>query len=110
MTVAICIRCGTVKRGALTPCPKCEFDPESNEDKAKAMLLTDHYLPEEQLKAIGDEIQNGKTPKFPEDILAEQIRFFEEHPDIEREFSRGCVIFGLVAIAVVAAAIWLAIR
>jgi hypothetical protein len=106
MTIAVCIKCGTIKLGALTPCTKCNFDPNTNEDKAKAMILTDHYLPQDQLKSIGENLQNGIEPKYPTDFLSEQIAFFEENPEIENAFSRnikvGCfLIFVIVGIILI---------
>jgi hypothetical protein len=40
MTVALCIKCGAMKRGALTHCFECDFHPQEHEDMGKAMVLT----------------------------------------------------------------------
>ena len=36
MTVAVCIKCGGMKRGALTQCVECHFYPHEREDMGKS--------------------------------------------------------------------------
>ena len=71
MTLAICLKCGTRKHGAWITCPSCGFTPESNEDQARALLLTDHNYNQEQLQEIGAAIANGVPPDFNEEQIAE---------------------------------------
>ena len=45
MTVAVCVKCGGMKVGALTWCPVCEFQPgndSENDDDLYSMILSDH--------------------------------------------------------------------
>ncbi len=70
MTLAICIRCGTEKVGAFTPCPQCHFMPEEPDDKAKSLMLSDHNMPADKLHAVAASIQAGNEPKFNADALA----------------------------------------
>ena len=57
MTIAICIDCGVEKKGALTPCSICGYKPETKIDKAKSMLLSDHYLSQIELKMVSEQIR-----------------------------------------------------
>ena len=100
MTVAICIRCGSRKHGALTPCPNCQFDPSEDVDKARAMILTDHILSIEDLEGLGERIRNGQAVVYPEDTVAEYVRLFEQgadRPPWAIKYVRyGCLIVGLL--------------
>jgi hypothetical protein len=60
VTLAICIKCGNKKLGALTPCHRCEFVPEDSEDQAKSTLLSDHNLSSEELSDASDRIGRGE--------------------------------------------------
>jgi len=96
VTVAICIKCGTRKHGALTPCPECQFDPEENEDKAKSMILTDHFLSLDDLDGIGQRIRTGQAVKYPEEALADYVRMFEQGSDrAPKAVFFGCIVAGL---------------
>ncbi len=66
MTIAVCLRCGSIKWGALTVCQTCSHLPETTENKAKHVFLTDHYHNRAELEGIGETIKSGKTVHFPE--------------------------------------------
>jgi hypothetical protein len=70
MTMATCLRCGASKWGALAPCAACKFLPESSEDKAKSVILSDHHLSVEELRAVGERIRAGQSVEFPADLVA----------------------------------------
>lgn len=100
MTVAICTNCGARKVGALTACHQCGFDPETAEDQAKALMLSDHNMTPEQLEMISQKIRAGEPPQFDEaacTTLAEDIR---QHPELMR-MPLGCVVIPWVLIALV---------
>jgi len=78
MTIAVCIRCGASKLGALTPCCFCQFEPGDNLDKARAMILTDHFLSADDLNGIGLRIQTGLPVNYPEEPVAEYVALFEK--------------------------------
>jgi hypothetical protein len=104
MTVAVCIRCGAMKLGALTPCPECQFDPEANEDKAKAMVLTDHFLPQQELETISKRIKTSQPVTYPEDTIDEYVKFFEENPNygtLTLSKRIGCIAAVVACIAVI---------
>ncbi len=105
MTVAVCIRCGEMKHGALTPCPECGFDPEEDEDRAKAMIVTDHFLPIEELETVAERIKSGEPVIYPEDTVKQFTQTLEENPDLLKPAFLN--VGWLVAIAVaIAALIW----
>jgi len=76
VTIAVCIKCGAIKHGALTPCSECRFTPEENEDKAKSMIATDHHLSEEDLEQIGQRIRAGQPVAYPKEAVADYIRLY----------------------------------
>lgn len=103
MTVAVCIRCGAKKHGALTPCFECQFDPAENTDKARSMILTDHFLSHEDLDGIGDRIQAGLAVSYPEDAIAEYVALFERDADKPSMAMRlGCAAVLLAIVTIVA--------
>ena len=70
MNHAICLQCGTGKAGALATCPKCSFRPESSDDRAKSVLLSDRCAPLASLEKVGKRIARGEKMKFDEaDVL-----------------------------------------
>ena len=81
MTTAICISCGEEKRGAWTLCPSCNHVPEGKTELAKSVLLSDHYLSQSELKAVGDKIKSGETIKYDQLELAELAATLEENPN-----------------------------
>lgn len=110
MTVAVCTRCGAMKHGALTPCPNCKFSPDGNEDKAKAMVLTDHWLPTEELQKISESIKSGQPVIYPERMMSNYIKLFEENPNIGKfplSIKIGCLGIIVSAIGVV---VWIIIK
>lgn len=62
MTVAICIRCGTIKIGAFSTCEQCGYTPDYENDPEEqklCLLLTDHFHSVEKLEEIGKAIAEG---------------------------------------------------
>jgi hypothetical protein len=88
MTRAICIRCGTEKVGALTPCAGCGFDPESLEDRARSVVLSDHHLSPADMESAAAEIRAGSTPDLPEDLVAGYLESLKNPPS-----TKGAGIF-----------------
>ena len=66
MTHAVCLRCGTLKAGALARCPRCAFMPEKTEDKAKSVLLSDRCAKMPTLERLGERIAKGEKVRFDE--------------------------------------------
>ena len=60
MTVAVCVRCGVTKFGALTPCKECRQTPETEQEVIYSMALSDHFLEFAKLNEIARSIKNGQ--------------------------------------------------
>lgn len=66
MTLAICLKCGAEKIGALVTCRSCGYEPPEEEDRAKSILLSDHNLSKDELEGASERIRNGEELQFDE--------------------------------------------
>lgn len=64
MTAAICLKCGARKFGALVPCRSCGYQPKEEDDQAKSLLLSDHYLSGDDLTNVSERIRSGQDVTF----------------------------------------------
>jgi hypothetical protein len=72
MTFAVCINCGATEGQPIDKCAKCGFKPQSDEEKAKSLMLSTAYeingeyrgKTTEELKAIAADIQMGRQYEF----------------------------------------------
>ena len=108
MTVAVCLKCGGMKHGALTPCPECKHMPQDDEDKARHVMTSDHFFSNSDLEAISERVQSGKPlhfdPKQVEEFVA-AMAISEPHKNARR-FT--FVLFALI-LAVFVGAIYMLI-
>jgi hypothetical protein len=106
MTVAVCLKCGAMKHGAWTPCPKCKHTPEDPEDKAKHVMTSDHYFSKADLEGISARVQSGQPLHFDPKQVEE---FAETMAAVKPGKSVGLFVFGFFAviIAVIVGAIYL---
>jgi hypothetical protein len=91
MTLAICVKCGEEKLGALSPCIQCGFDPATPEDKARGLLLCDHNMSVQDLRAVAAEIKSGKIPSFDEDAIEQMAQEIRQIPGLDK-LPLGCAI------------------
>jgi hypothetical protein len=74
MTMAVCFKCGALKFGAFCPCGQCLAAPETEEDLALSLAMTDHYFDVATLKQMGATVAAGTPPRLApttrEDFLA----------------------------------------
>ena|SRR6266436_5413135 len=79
VSLAICIRCGALKKSPIQKCPSCGFQPQTDEDKAKSLILSLNYeidgeyrgKTKEELLAIAQQIRDGKPYEFdPQEVAA----------------------------------------
>jgi hypothetical protein len=83
MSLAICIRCGTLKRNPPQQCSSCGLRPQTDEDKAKSVILSLNYeidgeyfgKSREELLTIAQEIRNGKLYEFDPEEVAMVIEY-----------------------------------
>jgi hypothetical protein len=81
MTLAICLKCGARKIGALVPCVSCGYEPKEEQDKAKSVLLSDHNLSKEALVEMAERIKSGQPVTFDEGSVqsfVEAVRVAEQ--------------------------------
>jgi len=103
MTKAICIDCGAEKRGAFVTCPSCGYLPDSKENQAKSMLLSDHYLSQVELSAVSNRIESGQTIEYDEEELQQLTVTLDEVPQ-HTKVPIGCDIrFWLVVLFILVA-------
>ena len=79
----VCIQCGLLKRKLLNACPRCKFVPSSDQELAKAFLLStkEHHVgkifpgkPLSELKRISKRIERGTAYKFDAAALQDVIK------------------------------------
>jgi hypothetical protein len=84
MTIAICLKCGGIKFGALTACHRCGLGPETRAELAQSIALTDRQYSIDELKQIGTEIaKSGKIPVLPERKQKELLAAVHGSPYLE---------------------------
>jgi hypothetical protein len=83
MAIAVCIRCGRMKRSAFRACPECGFSPRGDpQAMAESLMLSDAYYnaskdhrPDKaELEQASRAIRSGEAIKWDETVLAEMIR------------------------------------
>lgn len=65
MVAAVCIKCGSLKRGALSRCPGCSFLPRTEDDLVGSLALSDRHYDAVQLKELGAAISDGRPIPVP---------------------------------------------
>jgi hypothetical protein len=107
MTVAVCLKCGSFKHGAFILCSHCGYKPEDDESLTKHLLVTDHFLSGEQLKAVAAKVKANEPVEFaPEALKAAWVSKTQheaERKNLGRTCSFGCVIVIAAALAALAA-------
>jgi hypothetical protein len=110
MTAAVCTSCGAMKIGALTRCTKCTFDPSTDTERAKALLLSDHHLDRAELAAASTAIQRGEGVQYDEAMVAEMAAGMANAP-VPSNLGMYMLVIGFVlAIGALGVTIVLVIR
>ena len=60
MTLAVCLKCGSIKYGAFASCEACHAQPASETDLAYSLALTDHHFSYDVLNQISRSMRSGK--------------------------------------------------
>ena len=81
MTEAICMFCGKRKWGGFTACESCGKEPVSEDDYVLSLLLTDHYLDQQTLEVIGQDIVKGKRPNIDPASKAKLLEVVRQLPN-----------------------------
>jgi hypothetical protein len=59
---SVCVRCGAFKKAAFSRCSQCGFQPETDYEAARSLILSEKTI-------IGD-MEVGQTPEALQDIAA----------------------------------------
>ncbi|MGH7225277.1 MAG: hypothetical protein ACRELF_18805 [Gemmataceae bacterium] len=103
----MCLKCGEFKHGAWTTCFKCGYTPDDDESYTKHLLVTDHYLSQEQLEEVADRVKAGESVQFPPEVLQQAWVSKAAVDKANRSCAIGCaVVIGIVIAAAVAYAVW----
>lgn len=84
---AVCIRCGTFKKQALSVCPQCGLQPKTDFEAARALILSEktligslevgHSL--EELQDIAQAIRRGKPFPIDGEYQTQVVREYYRH-------------------------------
>ncbi len=69
---AVCVTCGAIKKAAVERCPQCGYEPESEYEVARALILSKAFPAGnriigrslDELRAIGEQIRSGRPYYF----------------------------------------------
>lgn len=83
--IAVCIRCGNIKRSSVAKCAVCHFQPNDAEDKARSLILSTAYeidgeyrgKTKEELQAIAAAIANGEQYSFDDAEVRSVVEYAE---------------------------------
>jgi hypothetical protein len=92
MTTAVCFKCGVFKSGAFVPCPECSVFPQTEDDLALSLAMTDHYFDMPTLEQMGTSVRDGKPLHLDPATraqLVEQIRSGGTMAQIQGMFGGG---------------------
>lgn len=73
MDLAICLVCGTHKRGALAPCPACDWEPTAEEDRVRSLLVAEHHRDDAELDRVATALRAGEDVVVPEVLVAQGL-------------------------------------
>jgi hypothetical protein len=84
MTIALCIRCGEYKRGAVTACRNCDYAPCGETELTYSAVLSDNYFNRETLDRIAADIRDtGEYPKLPREQEEKFLRAVAEDRNMQ---------------------------
>ena len=93
MTVAVCLKCGAMKHGALTSCPHCRHTPDDPEDQVKHVIVSDHYFTQADLQGISARVRQGLPLQFDPEQVAELMEEVKDVKVDRRRIRRLVVCF-----------------
>ena len=73
MTVAVCYKCGAIKHGAFCPCSRCAAVPQSEDDLALSVVMTDHYFDRRTLQRMGTSVREGRPSHLDPDTRKQLV-------------------------------------
>lgn len=73
MDLAVCLVCGTHKRGPLLPCPACDWEPVAEEDRVRSLLVAEHHAEDDDLDRVAAALAAGDDVVVPEALVAQHL-------------------------------------
>ena len=78
MTNALCIKCAACKSGTFITCPKCGFDPSTDDELIMSFLLSSDFQDPDSLEHNIAIIRSGRTLRINEDMRKEYLPLIKE--------------------------------
>jgi hypothetical protein len=110
MTVAVCLKCGALKHGAWTPCPKCKHTPQDPEDKARHLITSDHYFGKADLEGISARVQSGLPLTFDPKQIEEAADAVKTIGSPDKSVRLFVFIFFAVVLGAILGSVYLIVR
>ena len=110
MTIAVCLKCGSMKHGAWTPCPQCKHIPEEEKDKAEHIIASDHHFDPKVLEDISARVKQGEPVEFDPKMVEDFMATAKEMANDSKNGKSGCISIaslGVVIFIILAMVIWL---
>lgn len=93
MTQAICFSCGATKFGAFTPCSACATQPETEDQIAASLLLTDHFMDAATLAENSERIRaSGQKAAVPPEMREELLQAVRQGGELFAQTPLGDVM------------------
>lgn len=86
---AVCVTCGAIKKAAVASCPECGYEPESEYEVARALILSKEFpagrrtigRPVDELRAIGEQIRSGRPYYFDPHEQQSVVEAYRDYND-----------------------------
>ena len=79
MKIAVCFSCGETKIGAFRKCEECWKTPETIDEKAISLAMTEHYFDIDTLKKFSEFTkENGKPPELDKPTCEQFVAIIKE--------------------------------
>jgi hypothetical protein len=84
VTQAVCFKCGVIKFGAFVACPECSAAPQTEDDLALSLAMTDHYFDVPTLEQMGAAVRDGHSPHLDPQTHAKLIETIRQSSEIAK--------------------------
>ena len=84
---AVCVTCGAFKKAAVESCPECGYEPESEYEVARALILSKAFpagkriigRSVDELRAIGEQIRGGRPYYFDAQEQQDVVKAYRDY-------------------------------
>ena len=78
MPKALCLKCGEIKNDAWGPCDECRSAPQSDDELAAALAVTEEHFGLSTLQSFGSLVKSGQRPKLSPETKEELLKLVQE--------------------------------